>query len=165
MTEVEALCHSTMDEDDELKRWAGLVSTPQNDNGKDSENQEIDDPLDTEADALLELLQKTGHQQDIAIEDVSCKVIGIEDVQAIEPIEKEPFNPYLNQIVYKDDEKEIQVFEVLQQDIIVDNVSCEVIDTKDAPAIELIQEESINPPLNQQACNEDDKGIQVFEGQ
>ncbi|MCO5610290.1 hypothetical protein L7F22_064526 [Adiantum nelumboides] len=59
MTELEALCHSTIDEDDELKRWAGLVSTPQNDNGKDSENEEIDEPLDAEADAILELLQET----------------------------------------------------------------------------------------------------------
>ncbi|MCO5551401.1 hypothetical protein L7F22_004904, partial [Adiantum nelumboides] len=112
------------------------------------------------------LLQQTkGHQQDIAIEDVSCEVIGPKDVQAIEPIEKEPLNLHLNQSVYKDDDKEIQVSEVLQQDITVDNVSFEVIDTKDALAIEIIQEESINPHLNQQACNEDDKGIQVFEGQ
>ncbi|MCO5603473.1 hypothetical protein L7F22_057623 [Adiantum nelumboides] len=106
MTELEALCHSTTDEDDELKRWAGLVSTPQNDNGKDSENEEIDEPLDAEADAILELLQET-----------------------------------------------------------VNNVSCEVIDTKDAPAVEPIDEESINPYLNQQACKEDDKEIQVSEGQ
>ncbi|MCO5580538.1 hypothetical protein L7F22_034406 [Adiantum nelumboides] len=45
-----------------------------------------------------------------------------------------------------------------------DNVSCEVIDTKDASAIEPIEEESINPHLNQKACKEDDKKIQVFEG-
>ncbi|MCO5572317.1 hypothetical protein L7F22_026070 [Adiantum nelumboides] len=56
MTELEALCHSTMDEDDELKRWASLVSTPQNDNGKDSENEEIDELLDVEANAILKLL-------------------------------------------------------------------------------------------------------------
>ncbi|MCO5598289.1 hypothetical protein L7F22_052381 [Adiantum nelumboides] len=165
MTELEALCHFTMNEDDKLKRWVGLVSTPQNDNDKDSENQEIDEPLDAKADALLELLQETGHQKDIAIEDVSCELIGTEDVQAIEPIEKEPLNPHLNQSVYKDDDKEIHVFEVLQQDITFDNISCEVIDTKDAPAIEIIQEDSINPHLNQQAYNEADKGIQVFEGQ
>ncbi|MCO5584734.1 hypothetical protein L7F22_038666 [Adiantum nelumboides] len=157
MTELEALCHSTIDEDDELKRWAGLVSTPQNDNGKDSENEEIDEPLDAEADAILEFLQETG-QQDIAIEDVSCEVIGTEDIQAIETTEKDPLNPHLNQIVYKDDDKETQASEV-------NNVSCEVIDTKDAPAVELIDEESINPHLNQQACKEDDKEIQVSEGQ
>ncbi|MCO5567930.1 hypothetical protein L7F22_021626, partial [Adiantum nelumboides] len=110
MTELEALCHSTIDEDDELKRWAGLVSTPQNDNGKDSENEEIDEPLDAEADAILELLQETG-QQDIAIEDVSCEVISTEDVQAIETTEKDPLNPHLNQIVYKDDDKETQASE------------------------------------------------------
>ncbi|MCO5566848.1 hypothetical protein L7F22_020530 [Adiantum nelumboides] len=164
MTELEALCHSTIDEDDELKRWAGLVSTPQNDNGKDSENEEIDEPLDAEADAILELLQETG-QQDIAIEDVSCEVIGTEDVQAIETTEKDPLNPHLNQIVYKDDDKETQASEALQQNFTVNNVSCEVIDTKDAPAVEPIDEESINPHLNQQACKEDDKEIQVFEGQ
>ncbi|MCO5587865.1 hypothetical protein L7F22_041817 [Adiantum nelumboides] len=110
MTELEALCHSTIDEDDELKRWAGLVSTPQNDNGKDSKNEEIDEPLDAEADAILELLQETG-QQDIAIEDVSCEVIGTKDVQAIETTEKDPLNPHLNQIVYKDDDKETQASE------------------------------------------------------
>ncbi|MCO5596940.1 hypothetical protein L7F22_051011 [Adiantum nelumboides] len=164
MTELEALCHSTIDEDDELKRWAGLVSTPQNDNGKDSENEEIDEPLDAEADAILELLQETG-QQDIAIEDVSCEVIGTEDVQAIETTEKDPLNPHLNQIVYKDDDKETQASEALQQNFTVNNVSCEVIDTKDAPAVEPIDEESINPHLNQQACKEDDKEIQVSEGQ
>ncbi|MCO5588735.1 hypothetical protein L7F22_042694 [Adiantum nelumboides] len=163
-TELEALCHSTIDEDDELKRWAGLVSTPQNDNGKDSENEEIDEPLDAEADAILELLQETG-QQDIAIEDVSCEVIGTEDVQAIETTEKDPLNPHLNQIVYKDDDKETQASEALQQNFTVNNVSCEVIDTKDAPAVEPIDEESINPHLNQQACKEDDKEIQVSEGQ
>ncbi|MCO5563061.1 hypothetical protein L7F22_016697 [Adiantum nelumboides] len=164
MTELEALCHSTIDEDDELKRWAGVVSTPQNDNGKDSENEEIDEPLDAEADAILELLQETG-QQDIAIEDVSCEVIGTEDVQAIETTEKDPLNPHLNQIVYKDDDKETQASEALQQNFTVNNVSCEVIDTKDAPAVEPIDEESINPHLNQQACKEDDKEIQVSEGQ
>ncbi|MCO5601223.1 hypothetical protein L7F22_055342 [Adiantum nelumboides] len=164
MTELEALCHSTIDEDDELKRWAGLVSTPQNDNGKDSENEEIDEPLDAEADAILELLQETG-QQDIAIEDVSCEVIGTEDVQAIETTEKDPLNPHLNQILHKDDDKETQAFEALQQNFTVNNVSCEVIDTKDAPAAEPINEESINPHLNQQACKEDDKEIQVSEGQ
>ncbi|MCO5581977.1 hypothetical protein L7F22_035866 [Adiantum nelumboides] len=164
MTELEALCHSIIDEDDELKRWAGLVSTPQNDNGKDSENEEIDEPLDAEADAILELLQETG-QQDIAIEDVSCEVIGTKDVQAIETTEKDPLNPHLNQIVYKDDDKETQASEALQQNFTVNNVSCEVIDTKDAPAVEPIDEESINPHLNQQACKEDDKEIQVSEGQ
>ncbi|MCO5587469.1 hypothetical protein L7F22_041418 [Adiantum nelumboides] len=164
MTELEALCHSTIDEDDELKRWAGLVSTPQNDNGKDSENEEIDEPLDAEADAILELLQETG-QQDIAIEDVSCEVIGTEDVQAIETTEKDPLNLHLNQIVYKDDDKETQASEALQQNFKVNNVSCEVIDTKDAPAVEPIDEESINPHLNQQACKEDDNEIQVSEGQ
>ncbi|MCO5553773.1 hypothetical protein L7F22_007299 [Adiantum nelumboides] len=60
MTELEALCHSTIDEDDDLKRWVGLVSTPQNDNGKDSENEEIDELLDALADAILELLQEIG---------------------------------------------------------------------------------------------------------
>ncbi|MCO5564178.1 hypothetical protein L7F22_017835 [Adiantum nelumboides] len=113
MTELEALCHSTIDEDDELKRWAGLVSTSQNDNGKDSENEEIDEPLDAEADAIPEFLQETA----------------------------------------------------LQQNFTVNNVSCEVIDTKDAPAVEPIDEESINPHLNQQACKEDDKEIKVSEGQ
>ncbi|MCO5569944.1 hypothetical protein L7F22_023658 [Adiantum nelumboides] len=164
MTELEALCHSTIDEDDELKRWAGLVSTPQNDNGKDSENEEIDEPLDVEADAILELLQETG-QQDIAIEDVSCEVIDTKDVQAIETTEKDPLNPHLNQIVYKDDDKETQASEALQQNFTINNVSCEVIDTKNALAIEPIDEESINPHLNQQACKDDDKEIQVFEGQ
>ncbi|MCO5552122.1 hypothetical protein L7F22_005632 [Adiantum nelumboides] len=164
MTELEALCHSTIDEDDELKRWAVLVSTPQNDNGKDSENEEIDEPLDAEADAILELLQEIG-QQDIAIEDVSCEVIGTEDVQAIETTEKDPLNPHLNQIVYKDDDKETQASEALQQNFIVNNVSCEVNDTKDALAVEPIDEESINPHLNQQACKEDEKEIQVSEGQ
>ncbi|MCO5553572.1 hypothetical protein L7F22_007095 [Adiantum nelumboides] len=53
----------------------------------------------------------------------------------------------------------------LQQNFIVNNVSCEVIDINDAPAVEPINEESINPRLNQQACKEDDKEIQVFEGQ
>ncbi|MCO5587722.1 hypothetical protein L7F22_041674, partial [Adiantum nelumboides] len=101
------------------------------------------------------------HQQDIAIEDVSCEVICTKDVQAIEPIEKYPLNPQLNQSVYKDDDKEIQVFEVLQQGITNKNVSCEVIDTKDASAIEPIEKEAINPHLNQQACKEDDKKIQV----
>ncbi|MCO5614410.1 hypothetical protein L7F22_068691 [Adiantum nelumboides] len=164
MTELEALCHSTIDEDDELKRWASLVSTPQNDNGKDSENEEIDEPLDAEADAILELLQETG-QQDIAIEDVSCEVIDTEDVQTIETTEKDPLNPHLNQIVYKDDDKETQASEALQQNFTVNNDSCEVIDTKDAPAVEPIDEESINLHLNQQACKEDDKEIQVSEGQ
>ncbi|MCO5546609.1 hypothetical protein L7F22_000039 [Adiantum nelumboides] len=103
--------------------------------------------------------------QDIAIEDVSCEVIGTKDVQAIETIEKNPLNPHLNQIVYKDDDKETQASEALQQNFTVNNVSCEVIDTKDAPAVEPIDEESINPHLNQQACKEDDKEIQVFEGQ
>ncbi|MCO5604239.1 hypothetical protein L7F22_058402 [Adiantum nelumboides] len=56
MTELEALCHSTMDEHDELESLAGLVSTPQNDNDKDSDNEEIDEPLDAEAYAILELL-------------------------------------------------------------------------------------------------------------
>ncbi|MCO5581795.1 hypothetical protein L7F22_035684 [Adiantum nelumboides] len=164
MTELEALCHSTIDEDDELKRWAGLVSTPQNDNGKDSKNEEIDEPLNAEADAILELLQETG-QQDIAIEDVSCEVIDTEDVQAIETTEKDPLNFHLNQIVYKYDDKETQASKALQQNFTVNNVTCEVIDTKDAPTVEPIDEESINPHLNQQACKEDDKEIQVFEGQ
>ncbi|MCO5554267.1 hypothetical protein L7F22_007795 [Adiantum nelumboides] len=53
----------------------------------------------------------------------------------------------------------------LQQNFTVNNVSCEVIDTKDAPAVEPIDEESINPHLNQQACKEDDKEIQVSKGQ
>ncbi|MCO5561652.1 hypothetical protein L7F22_015273 [Adiantum nelumboides] len=146
------------------RKVVGLVSTPQNDNGKDSENEEIDEPLDAEADAILELLQETG-QQDIAIEDVSCEVIGTEDVQAIETTEKDPLNPHLNQIVYKDDDKETQASEALQQNFTVNNVSCEVIDTNDAPAVELMDEESINPHLSQQACKEDDKEIQVSEGQ
>ncbi|MCO5610673.1 hypothetical protein L7F22_064914, partial [Adiantum nelumboides] len=59
MIELEALFHSTIDEDDELKRWACLVSTPQNDNDKDLGNEEIDEPLDDEVDAILELLQET----------------------------------------------------------------------------------------------------------
>ncbi|MCO5558340.1 hypothetical protein L7F22_011921 [Adiantum nelumboides] len=54
---------------------------------------------------------KRGHQKDIAIEDVSCEVIGTEDAQDIEPIEKEPLNLHLNQSVYKDDDKEIHVSE------------------------------------------------------
>ncbi|MCO5587894.1 hypothetical protein L7F22_041846, partial [Adiantum nelumboides] len=57
MTELKALCHSTMDENDELKRWVGLVSTPQNDNGS-SKNEEVDEPLDVEADAILEHLHE-----------------------------------------------------------------------------------------------------------
>ncbi|MCO5562327.1 hypothetical protein L7F22_015953 [Adiantum nelumboides] len=104
-------------------------------------------------------------QQDIAIEDVSCEVIDTEDVQAIDTIEKDLLNPHLNQIFYKDDDKETQASEALQQNFTIDNVSCEVIDTKDAPAVEPIDEESINPHLNQQACKEDDKEIQVYEGQ
>ncbi|MCO5591555.1 hypothetical protein L7F22_045542 [Adiantum nelumboides] len=64
----------------------------------------------------------------------------------------------------KDDELERWV--ALQQNFTVNNVSCEVIvDTKDAPVVEPIDEESINPHLNQQACKEDDKEIQVSEGQ
>ncbi|MCO5596626.1 hypothetical protein L7F22_050693 [Adiantum nelumboides] len=113
----------------------------------------------------LEGIEFIQGQQDIAIEDVSCEVIGTEDAQAIETTEKDPLNPHLNQIVYKDDDKETQASEALQQNFIVNNVSCEVIDTKDAPAVEPIDEESINPHLNQQACKEDDKEIQVSEGQ
>ncbi|MCO5563718.1 hypothetical protein L7F22_017365 [Adiantum nelumboides] len=56
--------------------------------------------------------RKLAGQQEIAIEDVSCEVIvGTEDVQAIETTEKDPFNPHLNQIVYKDDDKETQASE------------------------------------------------------
>ncbi|MCO5610177.1 hypothetical protein L7F22_064413 [Adiantum nelumboides] len=111
MTELEALCHSTIDEDDELKRWAGLVSTPQNDNGKDSENEEIDEPLDAEADAILELLQETALQQNFTVNNVSYEVIDTKDAPAVEPIDEESINPHLNQQACKEDDKEIQVSE------------------------------------------------------
>lgn len=67
MKQLEALCHSTVDEDIELRRWAGLdvkenvnASTSHNDNGKEREEEEIVEPLEESADALLESLQETG---------------------------------------------------------------------------------------------------------
>ncbi|MCO5550217.1 hypothetical protein L7F22_003699 [Adiantum nelumboides] len=113
MIDLEALCHSTIDEVMSLKGghvWSLLHKMIM---AKTQRMNNIDEPLDAETDAILELLQET----------------------------------------------------VLQQNFTVNNVSCEVIDTKDAPAVEPIDEESINPHLNQQACKEDDKEIQVSKGQ
>ncbi|MCO5609511.1 hypothetical protein L7F22_063739 [Adiantum nelumboides] len=64
---------------------------------------------DSKLDAPLPQKTRAGHQQDIVIEDVSYEVIGTEDVQAIESVEKEPINPHLNHSACKDDDKEIQL--------------------------------------------------------
>ena len=63
MTELEALCHSTIDEDAKLRRWASLdakekvnVSTLEKDNGKELEEDKIIESLDASVDAILEML-------------------------------------------------------------------------------------------------------------
>lgn len=67
LMDLEALCHSTVDEDVELRRWAGLetkekidASAPHDDNGTESKEEEIIEPLDASADAILESLLITG---------------------------------------------------------------------------------------------------------
>lgn len=67
MTQLEALCNATVDEDVELRKWAGLdakdkvnVSSAQENNGEEIEEEEFIEPLDASADAILESLQETG---------------------------------------------------------------------------------------------------------
>ena len=67
MKELEALCHSTINKDMELKRWVGLdikhegnVYNPHKDDGKNFEEEEVVEPLDEFADALLHHLVNTG---------------------------------------------------------------------------------------------------------
>ena len=67
MTELEALCHSTLNEDVELRRWAGLdiehesnVPSPHKEDGKTLEQKEVEEPLDESFNALLHHLVNTG---------------------------------------------------------------------------------------------------------
>ena len=67
MTELEALCHSTINEDMELRRWAGLdikhegnVPTPHKEDGKILEEKEFVEPLYEFVDAFLHHLVSTG---------------------------------------------------------------------------------------------------------
>ena len=67
MIELEALCHSTVNEDVELRRWEGLdikhegnVPTPHKEHGKTLEEKEVVEPLDESVDALLHHLVNIG---------------------------------------------------------------------------------------------------------
>ena len=67
MTELEALCHSIVNEDVELRRWVGLdikhegnVPTPHKEDGKTLEEKEVVEPLDESLDALLHHLVNIG---------------------------------------------------------------------------------------------------------
>ena len=66
MIELKALCHSTVNEDVELRRWAGLdikhegnVPTPRKDDGKTLREEEVVEPLNASPDALLHHLVNT----------------------------------------------------------------------------------------------------------
>ena len=67
MTDLESLCHSTLEEDINLRRWAGLesrendgVSIPHNDSNKEMGEEEVEEPLDASADDILKNLQNSG---------------------------------------------------------------------------------------------------------
>ena len=67
MTELEALCHSTVNEDVELRRWAGLdikhegnVPIPHKEDGKTLEEKEVVELLDESVNAFLHHLVNTG---------------------------------------------------------------------------------------------------------
>ena len=67
MIQLEALCHSTINEDVEPRRWAGLdikhegnVPTPHKEDGKTLEQKEVVEPLDESSNALLHHLVNTG---------------------------------------------------------------------------------------------------------
>ena len=67
MTDLESLCHSTLEEDINLRRWAGLesrendgVSIPHNDSNKEMGEEEVKEPLDASADDILNNLQNLG---------------------------------------------------------------------------------------------------------
>ena len=67
MIELEALCHPTINEDVEFRRWTGLdiqhegnVPTPHKEDGKTLEAKEVVKPLYESVDALLHHLVNTG---------------------------------------------------------------------------------------------------------
>lgn len=67
MTNLESICHSTVEEDINLRRWAGLesgengvVSTPHNDGSKEMGEEEVEEPLDASANDVLKDLLNSG---------------------------------------------------------------------------------------------------------
>ncbi len=84
-------------------------------------------------------------QQDNGVDKVSCEIIGIEDFQTIDHIEKESNDPHLNQRVLEEDEKELQVFEgqplqMLERDLKSDTM--EVEDDASSKTFGMSEEES-----------------------